>query len=143
MWWAFGGAEAMESYGDLRRVVPREHIELMERALPYWETPSTIFIHANLQPGVPLEKQNGEWLRWMHLTGKEPPFDPPRRVVCGHTPQKHGYPIAFPGWVGIDTFAHGGGWLTCMDVNANWIWQATDFGQTREFPLGGEYRRRI
>lgn len=137
LWLEFGGAETMESYGCNKRAIPQSHIQLMETALPYWETPSHIFVHANLQPDVPLAKQPGDWLRWNHLTGHERPFDPDRRVVCGHTPQKHGYPLVFPGWVGIDTFAHGGGWLTCLDVDCDWVYQATDFGQTREFPLGG------
>jgi serine/threonine protein phosphatase 1 len=136
LWFNFGGDETLESYGGSLQAVPRAHIQLMEAALSYWETPATIFVHANLQPGVPLPKQTGDWLRWTHLTGKERPFDPERRVVCGHTPQKDGYPLVFPGWVGIDTFAHGGGWLTCLDVGGNWVWQTSDFGQTREFPLG-------
>jgi serine/threonine protein phosphatase 1 len=135
LWFNFGGDATLESYGD-PRAIPQSHLALMESAIDYWETPSHIFVHANLQPGVPLGEQSGEWLRWNHLTGKELPFDPPRRVVCGHSPQKDGYPLVFPGWVGIDSYAHGGGWLTCLDVGDNWVYQANEAGQTREFPLG-------
>ena len=135
LWFNFGGDETLESYGD-SRAVPQSHIALMEEAIDYWETPSTIFVHANLQPGVSLEDQSVDCLRWSHLTGKEPAFDRDRRVFCGHTPQKDGYPLEFPGWVCIDTFAHGGGWLTCLDVGDDHVYQANEAGQTREFPLG-------
>jgi serine/threonine protein phosphatase 1 len=97
-----------------------------------------LFIHANLEPAVPLEQQSAEWLRWTHLTGLESPHDSGKRVLCGHTPQKSGLPLVLPGWVGLDTYAWGGGWLTALEVGSNTVFQARQRGDFRTFPLGGE-----
>lgn len=135
MWMQFGGEEALESYGgDLDRI-PLHHRDLLETSRDYWETPTTIFVHANLQPDVPLSEQHSVCLRWMHLTGDEEPFDPNRRVICGHTPQKNGFPLVIPGWVCIDTDCQRGGWLTCLDVERDHVYQANETGQVRNFPL--------
>ncbi len=71
MWMQFGGEEALESYGGDTRRIPKSHRDLLESAVDYWETPSSIFVHANLQPGVPLSEQHSVCLRWMHLMGNE------------------------------------------------------------------------
>ena len=46
-----------------------------------------------------------------------------------------GLPLAFDGWVCIDTCVHGGKYLTCLDVKANHVYQASDEGDVRDFPL--------
>lgn len=136
MWMQFGGEEALESYGGRTSDIPAAHIDLLESAVDYWETLSTIFIHANLQSHLPLDEQPEVWLRWTHLTGYERWYDPPRRVICGHTPQKRGLPLIFPGWVCLDTDCQRGGWLTALDVDADWVYQANEQGSTRDFALG-------
>jgi serine/threonine protein phosphatase 1 len=134
MWIRFGGQMVLDSYGE-QRAIPLSHLQLMEQALDYWETPTDIFIHANLEPDVPLSEQSGEMLRWLHLTGFETRYDPDRRVICGHTPQKSGVPLVFDGWVAIDTDCQRGGWLTCLDVEADLVYQANEQGETRTFGL--------
>jgi serine/threonine protein phosphatase 1 len=104
--------------------VPQEHLEFLSTSLPYWQTERHAFIHANLEPGVPLAEQNGEWLRWTHLTGFEQPWPTAQTIVCGHTPQRTGRPLVFPGWVCIDTLAFSFGWLTALDVETGEIFQA-------------------
>lgn len=137
MWMGFGGEEALDSYGGNPSRIPEPHIDLLESAVNYWETPDHIFIHANLQPGRPLAEQHDVCLRWTHLTGQEHWYAPPRRVICGHTPQKNGYPLVMPGWVCLDTDSQRGGWLSALDVDANWVYQANEAGELREFALGG------
>jgi serine/threonine protein phosphatase 1 len=56
-------------------------------------------------------------------------------VICGHTSQKTGVPKVVPGAVCIDTFAHGGGWLTCLDVESGRYWQTDMLGRRREARL--------
>jgi serine/threonine protein phosphatase 1 len=56
-------------------------------------------------------------------------------VVCGHTNQKSGVPKVIPGAVCIDTYAYGGGWLTCLDVANGRYWQADTLGRKREGQL--------
>jgi serine/threonine protein phosphatase 1 len=136
MWMQFGGDKALESYGGQTNSIPPSHIHLLESAVDYFETSTAIFVHARLQHGVPLSEQGEVCLRWTHLRGDEPWYDPPRRVICGHTPQKNGYPLVFPGWVCIDTDCQRGGWLTALDTDSNWVYQANQQGQTRDFALG-------
>lgn len=137
-WMMFGGEEALESYGGDQRDIPESHVELLQAAVDYWETPETIFVHANLQPGVPLIEQDQWSLRWTHLNGRERPYETGRRVVCGHTPQQSGLPFVRPGWVCIDTNCQRGGWLTAFDVEADWCYQADEAGRVRDFALGAQ-----
>ncbi len=137
MWMQFGGEEALKSYGGDRTMIPQSHVAFLDSMQDYWETSSEIYVHANLQPGVPLQEQSVIWLRWNKLTGGERRYDLTRRVVCGHTPQKNGYPLVFPGWVCIDTNCQRGGWLTALDVGNDRVYQANEQGETRDFVLGG------
>lgn len=130
-WLQYGGAATLFSYGGDPRKIPAEHLDFLRAAVNYHETDSELFIHANLEPGVPLEQQQAEWLRWTHLTGCELPHPSGKRVICGHTPQRSGHPLLLPGWVCIDTFACGGGCLTGLDVASNAYCQANATGQLR------------
>jgi serine/threonine protein phosphatase 1 len=111
-------------------VIRPEHLDFLRRGLGYFEMETTIFVHANLEPGVPLESQRPDWLLWKHLSGSERPHPSGKRVVCGHTAQRHGQPVVLDGWVCLDTFAHGGGRLTCLDVANDTVWQTTQAGET-------------
>lgn len=135
MWMQCGGEEALESYGGNPDNIPDHHRELLESTIDYWETQSTIFVHANLEAGVPLEDQHSVCLRWTHLSGHEQPYARARRVICGHTPQESGQPLVLPGWVCIDTNCQRGGWLTALDVERNHVIQTNQDGNVREFPL--------
>ena len=104
----------------------------MEAALDHWETETEIYVHANLEPGVPFEDQSDQVLRWQHLTGRETRHPSGRRIICGHTPQPNGLPSVRDGWVCIDTFAYGGMYLTAVDMETNEMYQANQAGQTRK-----------
>jgi serine/threonine protein phosphatase 1 len=132
-WLRYGGAATLVSYAGNPRAIPSAHLDLMRAGLDYWETEADIFVHANLEPGVALDQQLPEWLRWTHLSGYETPHPSGKRVVCGHTPQKSGLPLSLKGWTGIDTYAWGSGWLTCLDAGSNEWFQANQAG---EFRLG-------
>ena len=56
-------------------------------------------------------------------------------MVCGHTPQKSGVPATLPHAVCIATGIGHGGWLTCLEVNTGFLWQANDRGEVRESVL--------
>jgi serine/threonine protein phosphatase 1 len=130
-WLRYGGAATLQSYGGDPREIPRAHVEFLSAAVDFHETESTLFVHANLDPQAPLDRQDPEWLRWTHLSGHEAPHPSGKRIVCGHTPQKNGLPLAIPGWICIDTFAWGKGWLTCLDVGTDEWYQANQAGATR------------
>lgn len=133
-WWGVGGSETIESYGGDPDRVPEEHLEFLDAALPYYEADSSIFIHASLEEGVPLAQQDGDWLRWRKVSGREPPHPSGRRVICGHTSQRSGVPRAWTGWVCIDTRVFDdaeGGWLTALVVGSDEVYQANQHGQVR------------
>ncbi|MBI3865570.1 MAG: serine/threonine protein phosphatase [Planctomycetia bacterium] len=130
-WLQYGGAATLFSYGGDPRTIPPEHLDFLRAAVPYWETERDLFLHANVDPTLPLDQQEIEVLRWTHLTEYELPHPSGKRIICGHTPQRSGVPLTMPGWVCIDTFVCGGGWLTCLDVNTNDYCQTNFKGHLR------------
>lgn len=134
-WLDVGGKAALDSYGGAIENIPATHLRFLVSTRPYYETDTDIFVHASLEPEVSLANQTAIFLRWKHLAGSELPHISGKRVICGHTPQSDGVPLVFHGWVCLDTLAHGGGWLTALDLTTNEVFQASEDGRTRTFPL--------
>ena len=130
-WLMYGGEPMLRSYGGQVEDIPPLHLDFLAAGLSYYETEKDIFVHANLEADLPLEQQNIGYLRWRHFSGEEQPHMSGKRVICGHTPQQSGIPLVRDGWVGIDTFAYGGLYLTALDVETNEIFQASQNGHTR------------
>ena len=130
-WIGFGGQAVLDSYGGDFDSIPQEHIEFLLSFRNYWKTDSEIFVHANLEPDVPLKEQTIEWLRWRKLTGAEPPHRSGKRIICGHSPQRTGRPLVRDGWVCIDTAACRGLFLTGLDVTTNLVYQSDPAGRLR------------
>jgi serine/threonine protein phosphatase 1 len=139
-WMGFGGLETLISYGEHAEdtgELPADHITFLRSGLDYFETDSTVFVHASLEPDRPLSEQTSEWLRWAKLTKQEIPLPSGQRVICGHTAQKDGQVWVGNGWVCIDTFAYGGMFLTALDVGNDLIYQARQSGEFQgPAPLG-------
>jgi serine/threonine protein phosphatase 1 len=138
MWLSVGGLQALGSYGTAPGKsgtlddVPREHWDFLEHdLLDYYETGGHIFVHATVLCDVDLADQPDNALHWEFLPGAMR-HRSGKTVICGHTSQKSGVPKVVPGAVCIDTYAHGGGWLTCLDATTGWYWQANLLGQRRE-----------
>ncbi|MFN0196063.1 MAG: metallophosphoesterase family protein [Planctomycetaceae bacterium] len=131
-WPLYGGHETMQSYGGRLDQIPEEHLEFLRSGIGYFEAGKTIFVHANLEPKVPLDKQSGEWLRWERLTGNEKPYAVGKRVICGHTSLHSGLPTVFEGWACIDTYCYGGKYLTCVNVDTDEVYQARQTGSFRD-----------
>lgn len=123
VWQRYGGKETLASYGGRLELVPPEHITFLRSGQDYWETDRDIFVHAAIDPDVPLESQQIECLRWSRISGLEPPHVSGKRVICGHSTQHSGIPLILDGWVCIDTWAYGAGWLTALDVSTNQVFQ--------------------
>lgn len=134
-WLDVGGKATLDSYGGAIENIPPQHLRFLVSTRPYYETDTEIFVHASLEPELSLPNQTAIFLRWKHLGGSESPHISGKRVICGHTPQSDGVPLVFNGWVCLDTFAHGGQWLSALDVQTNEVFQASEDGQTRNFPL--------
>ena len=133
-WLAFGGLETLMSYGEHAEdtgQIPADHVAFLRSGRDYFETETTVFIHATLQPGRRLSDQTHEWLRWNKLTKRERPWPTGQRVICGHTAQKTGQVWVGDGWVCIDTFVYGGMFLTALDVGNDLVYQARQTGEFR------------
>ena len=136
-WRANGGDATLVSYsqfGDAGRLVdvPGAHWAFLEsRTRRWYETATHFFVHANAYPDYPLEEQPDLMLFWEKFRDP-PPHESGKVMVCGHTPQKSGRPRSVGHAVCIDTRAHGGGWLTCLDVATGWYWQANQAGELRD-----------
>jgi serine/threonine protein phosphatase 1 len=133
-WLAFGGLETLMSYGEHAEdsgEIPADHIAFLKTGLDYFETESTVLVHANLEPGRPVSEQSAKWLRWEKLTKEERPLPTGQRAICGHTAQKDGQVWVGNGWVCIDTYAYGGMYLTGLDVGRDLVYQARQSGEFR------------
>ncbi|MEQ8849818.1 metallophosphoesterase family protein [Botrimarina sp.] len=133
-WLRHGGIATLRSYGpraDLRDV-PTEHQEFMLRCVPHFETDGALFFHANYVADEPLERQPAEALRWQNLAEHLPgPHVSGKRAFVGHSSQKSGEVLDHGYLVCLDTYCHGGGWLTAMDTESGQLWQAAADGRLR------------
>jgi serine/threonine protein phosphatase 1 len=129
-----GGLATLNSYGKSRSLdlIPEEHFEFLERCLDYHETASHIFVHANYYPDLPMDEQDVGMLRWESLREACPgPHDSGKTVIIGHTSQKSGQILDLGHLICIDTYCHGGGWLTALDVDTSRVWQSNRDGELR------------
>ncbi len=140
-WLDVGGDKTLQSYSPFEGAsgtlsdVPEHHWRWLTIALlPYFETDTHFFVHANAYPDVPLDEQPDFMLYWERFNDP-PAHESGKTMVCGHTSQKSGQPIANPNAVCIDTWAHGRGWLSCLHAESGMVWQADELGNTRKFWL--------
>ena len=137
-WCDAGGDATIASYmGRNLSQIPNAHWDFLEKTLPYHETATHIYVHATVNPELPMKEQSDHMLYWerfwntsRHQSGKT--------IVCGHTPQRNGEPRDFGHGICIDTFAYGSGWLTCLEPATGCYWQANQKGETRERVMGKE-----
>lgn len=129
-----GGAATLDSYGPGRDpgLVPDEHCAFLRRCLDFHETDAHIFTHANYLSDVPMAEQSVAMLRWESLRDSVPgPHRSGKTVIVGHTSQKTGEVLDLDYLKCIDTYCHGGGWLTALDVSTEEIWQVDRAGEIR------------
>jgi len=130
-WMGYGGEATLQSYGGSFEGVPDEHFDFLQNGLvSHYECDSHFFVHAFAEAEVALEKQTDAALYWRKYKNPQPHCSG-KIMVCGHSAQRSGLPLNDGHSVCIDTWAHGEGWLTCLDVNSGTIWQANEQGETR------------
>jgi serine/threonine protein phosphatase 1 len=130
-----GGDRTLASYGvnGLRAMdnIPKSHWNFLEKKCFSWlETEQFIFVHANLDPNLPLTQQSQQDLFWNKLDRPSPHFSG-KTVICGHTSQKSGQPLNLGYLICIDTWACGRGWLTGLEVEKGRVWQTNQRGEIR------------
>lgn len=139
-WLRVGGAETIQSYAPGRETlewdqVDPAHIEfLSQRCLRHYEDAANLYVHANANAYYSLADQSDDWLFWTRFDDVFP-HTSGKRIICGHTAQKGGWPNVRPYAICLDTWVYGSGWLTCMDVGAGTFVQANQAGAIRRFPM--------
>jgi Calcineurin-like phosphoesterase len=140
-WYGSGGLATLESYDRWRRfdAIPARHVAFLRGCRSYHETGSHIFVHASYDPELPMKDQSIAILRWAKLREARPaPHHSGRTVVVGHTSQKSGEVLNLGHLICIDTFCHGGGWLTALDVRSGRLWQVDRDGVARRSPVSDQ-----
>ena len=140
-WLSYGGRETLSSYSldvddseSLARI-PAAHADFLEnRLVPFYECDSHFFVHAQVEEDKALAEQADSSLYWRKYINPKPHCSG-KIMVCGHTAQRSGMPAYNDHSICIDTWAHGEGWLTCLDVETRMVWQANEAGETRRFTL--------
>ena len=135
-WLRVGGAECLESYGmdpdairtlppreALRRiasVIPEDHAAFLHDMADTFRFGDYLFVHAGVRPGIPLEGQSQQDLRWIRGDFLHDTRDHGFVVVHGHTISEE--VDLRPNRIGIDTGAYATGVLTAIGVERDERW---------------------
>ena len=135
-WLQNGGDKTLASYSPFAdkgniNDIPDHHWLFLEKCLPYYEATNHFIVHANAYPDFPLNEQPDYMLYWESLNATAAPHMSGKIMICGHTPQKTGLPQHQSHAICIDTYAYGGGWLTCLNLETLKYWQANEAQQLR------------
>ena len=125
------GGEPANVCRPLRALIPAEHLRFLKGCRDYFETVRHIFAHAYYEPDRPLHEQRWGGLRWASLPMTPKPHCSGKGATVGHTPQRSGEILDLGFLKCIDTFCHGGRWLTALEVNTGQVWQADLQGRLR------------
>ncbi len=130
-WLTYGGKECVESYGlspedlivlpegeallRLRRAVPDNHRRFLKGFHDTFRFGDYLFVHAGIRPGLALDQQSREDLRWIREPFLSDMGDHGFVVVHGHTIVDA--VEERPNRIGIDTGAYRSGVLTALVVD--------------------------
>lgn len=132
-WLDCGGASTLASYGlhDPAKL-PAADLDFIRTWRDWYETDDYFFAHGNYEASLPLADQLWHELRWRPLRWHLPGWHVSgKRAVLGHSAQKNGEVLDLDQLLCIDTYCHGGGWLTAFCAETGQIWQVNSQGQRR------------
>jgi serine/threonine protein phosphatase 1 len=131
-WLQYGGAETLASYDWAIENIPPRHLDFLKNLRRYHETHTHFFVHANYIADIPLAEQPDYVLFWEHLFASLPGrHENGKTAIVGHTAQRSGEIKDLGHVVCVDTYCHGSGWLTALDVDTGKVWQADKQGRMR------------
>lgn len=137
-WLIQGGDKTLESYQlkekGWKEEIPNKHWQFLEETISYYEWNNNLFVHAGLEAGKGLKKQNKQVLFW-NKNQKPVQYKKNKKVFCGHTAQKSGEIANFKHTILLDTYAWGGGWLTALNVESGKYYQTNNSGDLRKRKL--------
>ena len=103
-WLQRGGDIALKSYGEDAAAVPPDHIAWLDALRLIHADAHRVYVHAGVDPGVPLEQQKEETLLWKRYPKGYPDGFGGRHVVHGHDNNPAG-PLLYEGRSNLDTAA--------------------------------------
>jgi len=106
-WIEKGGAAALASYGSDPATVPHSHLAWLDGLQLMYVDKHRIYVHAGVDPGVPLDQQSETTLLWKRYPKGFPGGFGERHVVHGHDNAPEG-PLLYEGRTNLDTL----GWRT-------------------------------
>jgi serine/threonine protein phosphatase 1 len=128
-WYVQGGKETIASYSG--SPIPKSHLNFFDYALPYFILENKLFVHAGIDPEVPIEIQGEEtfyWDRTLAMAALKAAAAPNSKqlttydeVYLGHTPILFPRPLLGAGVWLMDTGAGWQGLLSMMDVSSKEI----------------------
>jgi serine/threonine protein phosphatase 1 len=132
-WLGFGGRQTLESYAVATPAeLPDDAVALIDSCRDWLESETHLFVHASYDASLPIGKQPIAMLRWESLRDALPgPHYSGKTCIVGHTAQKDGEVLDVGYLKCIDTYCHGGKWLTALDVETGEIWQSDPRGRLR------------
>ena len=110
-WLEKGGDAALESYGGDPAAVPQTHIAWIDGLQLMHADAHRIYVHAGLDPEIPLDRQSEETLLWKRYPKGDKTGFGERHVVHGHDNDPDG-PLLYEGRSNLDTAAWKTGRLT-------------------------------
>ncbi len=118
-WLANGGDATLRSFGlrDLRGF-PMDVAEWLLRLRLSYDDGRRLFVHAGVDPSVPLDRQSREVLLWIREKFHRSGNNYGRLVIHGHTPTRNRQPEIRPNRINIDTGCVYGGVLTAAVFNS-------------------------
>ena len=135
-WLRFGGAQCLKSYGAdpraiaasgdeaalaaIRAAIPDTHIEFLRTFVDTCRFGDYLFVHAGIQPGVAIDKQRQQDMRWIREPFLSDQTDHGFVVVHGHTISPEVEERA--NRIGIDTGAYRSGVLTALAIEGAERW---------------------
>lgn len=145
LWLENGGYETLDSYGVSRAdAIPVEHLAWFKELPLAISDDKRFFVHAGIQPGVPLERQEKDVMLWIREPFLSDRRDHGQYIVHGHTPLAAGKAELLPNRLNIDTGAVFGGPLTAAvfdDTSVGPIGFITDDGAFVPAPALSELGR--
>ncbi len=94
-----------------------EHLEVLQNADRIIIDRKFAFVHAGIDPEVPLEQQSERDLMWIRDKFLEFDGPLPHVFVHGHTPSPDFVPVVKSNRIGIDTWAFRSDLLTCLRIS--------------------------
>jgi serine/threonine protein phosphatase 1 len=141
IWLANGGDTTLDSYDvDHPAMIPAEHLAWFRQLPSASSDGKRFFVHAGVEPGVPLDQQRDEMLLWIREPFLSDARDHGQFIVHGHTPLETGQADLRPNRVNVDTGACFGGPLTAAvfdDRSVSPLAFITDHGTVTRAPIIG------